>query len=140
MGVFLCGSMEAADPSPGTGSGSPLNIVVPASAGPRNPVTVTSVKTGQKVTITAGKVLWKGGGSKGTAFTDWHGYKDRLEKNGLPWMALVAAVGKKTFVASSKEFSFTAPSDGDLVLFANDSNPKGNSGKGEVTVTINSGG
>jgi len=80
--------------------------------------------------------LWKGGGSKGTAFTDWRGYKDRLEKNGLPWMALVAAVGKMDFPRDGEEYSFEAPADGDLCFLRNDRNPNGNTGKGEVTVTV----
>ena len=94
------------------------------------------VSAGQKVTLTIGHVLWKGGGSKAGTPVDWHGYRGRMEKNALPWMALVAAVGKQAFLPDKKEFSFTVPADGELVLFANDGNPDGNSGKGEVTVKI----
>lgn len=118
-------------PAPATST-----VEVPATAGQRNPVKVGPVTKGQKVTLTIGHVLWKGGGSKAGDSTDWRGHRGRFEKNGLPWMALVAAVGKQTFLADKKVFTFTVPADGDLVLFANDSNPDGNSGKGEVTVKV----
>jgi len=114
------------------------SVVIPATAGPGNPVKIGLVTAGQKVTLSIGHVFWKGGGSKAGASADWHGYRNRLEKNALPWMALVAAVGKKNFLPDNKEFTFTVPADGVLVLYANDSNPNGNSGKGEVVVKIDS--
>jgi hypothetical protein len=82
------------------------------------------------------KVLWKGGGSKKMVFTDWHGYKGHVQNDGLEWMALIARVGDQRVPASAKEFSFVAKADGELLLFANDGQVKGNSGKGEMTVTI----
>lgn len=124
--------MSAATP---TGP-EPIKMVVPATAAPRNPVKIATVKAGQQVTVTIGRVFWKGGGTKTGDGTDWRGYRDRLDKNSLPWMALVFAVGKENILPDKKEFTFKAPADGDLVAFANDSNPDGNSGKGEVTVTI----
>ncbi len=111
-------------------------ITVPATAGARNPVKVGRVTKGQTITITIGPVLWKGGGSKTGDSVNWKGYRGRLEGNGLPWMALVAAIGKQNFLPDKREFTFTAPADGELVLFANDGNPDGNKGKGEVTVKI----
>ena len=127
---------RAATP-PATSPGpEPIKVVIPASATPRNPVKIATVSAGQKITVTIGHVLWTGGGTKTGRSTDWHGFRDRLEKNSLPWMALVFAVGKKNILPDKKEFTFDAPADGDLVAFANDGNPNGNTGKGEVTVTI----
>lgn len=128
----LAGSSSAAAP-PDAG---PIKVDIPASATPHNPVKIATVQAGQKVTATIGHVLWKGGGSKTGIATDWHGYRNRLEKNSLPWMALVFAVGKHNILPDKKDFTFVAPADGDLVAFANDSNPNGNTGRGEVTVTI----
>lgn len=111
-------------------------MVIPATAGHRNPVKFATVSAGQKVTVAIGRVYWTGGGSKKGTFTNWQGFKNRLERNALPWMALVFAVGKQNFLPDKKEFTFTVPADGDLVAFANDTNPDGNSGRGEATVTI----
>jgi len=111
-------------------------VEIPATAGHRNPVKIGKVTKGQTVTLTIGHVLWTGGGSKRGAFADWHGYRDRREHNGLPWMAVVLAVGDHNFLPDKKEFTFTVPADGELVIFANDENPNGNSGKGEVTVKV----
>lgn len=132
MAPLRLGAADAGDqPAPATS-----NVEVPATAGSRNPVTVGKVTKGQKVTLTIGHVLWKGGGTKTGVSADWRGYRGRLEGNALPWMALIAAVGKQNFLPDKKEFTFTVPADGVLILFANDSNPNGNSGKGEVTVKV----
>jgi len=111
-------------------------VEVPATAGSRSPVKVGTVTAGQKITLTIGHVLWKGGGSKTGDSTDWRGYRGRKEGNGLPWLALVAAVGKQNFLPDKKVFTFTVPANGTLVLYCNDGNPDGNSGKGEVTVKV----
>lgn len=111
-------------------------VEVPATAGSGNPVKVGKVTAGQKVTLVIGRVLWKGGGSKTGDSTDWRGYRGRKEGNGLPWMALVAAVGKQNFVPDKRTFTFTVPADGILVLYCNDRNPDGNSGRGELTVHV----
>jgi hypothetical protein len=137
--ILLLGSQSsgrAATPTASSPGPEPIKVEVPASATQRNPVKIATVTTGQKITVTIGHVLWKGGGTRTGDSTDWRGFKNRLEKNSLPWMALVFAVGKQTILPDKKEFIFTAPADGDLVAFANDSNPNGNTGKGEVTVII----
>jgi hypothetical protein len=51
-------------------------------------------------------------------------------------MALVAAVNHKNYLPDKKEYTFTVHEDGLLVVFANDDNPDGNTGKGEVIVTV----
>lgn len=134
--ALLIASQCASYSAPETTKPEPIKIEVPATAGPRNPIKIATVHTGQKISVTIGPVLWKGGGSRTGDSTDWRGYRNRLEKNALPWMALVFAVGKQTVLPDKREFTFTAPADGDLVAFANDSKPDGNSGKGQLTVTI----
>ena len=134
---LVCPSQApGANPPADSTAPEPIQLVVPATAGHRNPVKIATVSAGQKVTVMIGRVYWAGGGSKKGAFTNWQGFKDRLERNALPWMALVFAVGKQNFLPDKKEFTFTVPADGDLVAFANDTNPDGNSGRAEATVTI----
>ena len=134
---LVCPSQApGANPPADSTAPEPIQLVVPATAGHRNPVKIATVSAGQKVTVMIGRVYWAGGGSKKGAFTNWQGFKDRLERNALPWMALVFAVGKQNFLPDKKEFTFTVPADGDLVAFANDTNPDGNSGRGEATVTF----
>jgi hypothetical protein len=87
------------------------------------------------VTIVPIKVWWSGGGSKTGVFCDWNGYKGSGTK-AMPWMALVAAVGKDTFVPTNNTLTFTVPADGTLVLYPNDGKPQDNVGAGEVTVTV----
>ena len=112
------------------------NVVIPAIATEKNPVVVGKVTQGQMVTLKIGRVLWGGGGKEGKRPTNYRGYPNRTERNGLPWMALVAAVKHKYHVPDKKDYSFTVEEDGVLVLFANDDNASGNTGKGEVTVTV----
>jgi hypothetical protein len=112
------------------------NVVIPAIAGAKHPVVVGKVKEGQVVTLHIGRVFWGGGGTEGKRETNWRGYPHRYEHNGLPWMALVAAVNHKSYLPDKKDYSFTVHEDGVLVVFANDDNPNGNTGKGEVTVTV----
>jgi len=112
------------------------DVVIPAIATERNPIVVGKVTQGQVVTLKVGRVLWGGGGREGKRPTNYRGYPNRTERNGLPWMALVAAVKHKYHVPDKKEYTFTVEEDGVLVLFANDDNASGNTGKGEVTVTV----
>ena len=128
--------LQSAIAAGGQAQSEAIKVEVPATAGPRNPQKIATVRAGQKISVTIGHVLWKGGGSRTGNSTDWRGYRGRIERNALPWMALVFAVGKQTFLPDKREFTFTAPADGDLVAFANDSKPDGNSGKAELTVTI----
>jgi hypothetical protein len=111
-------------------------VVIPAIATEKNPVVVGKVTPGQVVTLKIGRVLWGGGGKEGKRPTNYRGYPNRTERNGLPWMALVAAVKHKYHVPDKKEYSFTVEENGVLVLFANDDNASGNTGKGEVTVLV----
>ena len=109
-------------------------IKVPASALKENPVVVGSVTAGQKVTVTPKKVWWSGGGSKKGVFCDWRGYTPN-QPNGIPWMALVAAVGTDEHWAKDNTLSFTVPANGMLVLYASDGKG-GIEGGGEVIVKI----
>ncbi len=109
-------------------------IKVPANALKANPVIVGSVTAGQKVTITPKKIWWSGAGSKKGQFCDWRGY-DPEHAKGIPWMALVAAVGANEFWAKDNTLSFTVPASGSLILYAND-DKAGNEGQGDVVVTI----
>jgi hypothetical protein len=135
LSAIVPARLSAADAS-GQVAPATSTVTVPATAGSRNPVKIGKVTAGQKVTLVIGHVLWKGGGSKTGDSADWRGYRGRKEGNGLPWMALVAAVGKQNFLPDKKEFTFAVTTEGELVLFANDGNPDGNSGKGEVTVKV----
>ena len=110
-------------------------VRVPANAGPDNPVVVGTVKAGQQVTIVPIKVWWSGGGSKTGVYCDWNGYKGSGSK-GMPWMVLVAAVGKSTFVPANNILTVTVPEDGTLVIYANDRKPQDNLGAGDITVTV----
>jgi hypothetical protein len=134
MLCFVSSSVAAGDDEQDAPATS--NIVIPATAGAKHPVVVGKVKEGQVVTMHIGRVLWGGGGSEGKKPTNWRGYLGRYERNGLPWMALVASVKHKDFLPDKKDFTFTVPQDGVLAVFANDDNPNGNTGKGEVTVTV----
>lgn len=109
-------------------------VKVSANALKANPVIVGSVTAGQKVTITPKKIWWSGGGSKKGQFCDWRGY-DPEHAKGIPWMALVAAVGANEFWAKDNTLSFTVPANGNLVLYASD-DKAGNEGEGNVVVTI----
>ena len=138
--IFLClvcqPQAPAENPPATPAAMEPIQVVIPATAGHRNPVKIATVSAGQKVIVVIGRVYWTGGGSKKGTFTNWQGFKNRLERNALPWMALVFAVGEQNFPPDKKEFTFTVPADGGLVAFANDGNPDGNSGRGEARVTI----
>jgi hypothetical protein len=116
--------------------GETMRVEIPATSSPHHPIKITTVMSGQKVTVSIGRVLWKGGGSKTGDSTDWRGYRNRTERNSLPWMALVLGIGKHHILPDKRTFTFTAPASGELVAFANDSNPDGNSGKGEITVVV----
>ena len=109
---------------------------VPAVCGESDPIRVAHVSKGDEVTLYIGDVHWTGGGTKTGKYTGWRGYPDRYEHNHLPWMALVAKVGDRTFLPDKKEFTFTVPDDGVLALFCNDDNPDGNRGRGLVKVKI----
>lgn len=109
-------------------------VIVPASALKGNPITIGRVTLGQTVTIVPKKVWWSGGGTKKGHYCDWRGY-DPDKAKGIPWMALVAAVGLDEHWAKDNTLSFVVPANGTLVLYANDEAP-GNSGSAEVTVTI----
>lgn len=109
-------------------------VKVPATALKENPVVVGSVTAGQKVTVTPKKVWWSGGGSKKGVFCDWRGYTPNQPK-GIPWMALVAAVGTDEHWAKDNTLSFTVAANGTLVLYASDGKG-GNEGGGEVIVKI----
>jgi len=111
-------------------------VKVPATSVNTNPVVVGSVKAGQVVTVTPKKVWWTGGGTHKGKYTDWRGYDPDKVKKGVPWMALVAAVGKDEHWAKDNTLSFTVPEDGNLVLYASDGDAGGNIGDGEVTVTV----
>ena len=110
-------------------------VKVPASTLQTQPLKLGTVTAGQKVTVTAVKVQWTGGGSKQGVFCDWRGHNpDKKLANGIPWIALVAAVGKKEYWPKTKSaFSFTVKEDGDLLLYAND-DQGGNLGEAEVVV------
>lgn len=54
----------------------------------------------------------------------------------MPWMALVFGIDKEHILPEKRTLTFTAPASGDLVAFANDSNPDVNSVKGQLTVKI----
>lgn len=112
-------------------------VKLPASALQTQPLKLGKVAAGQKVTVTAVNVQWSGGGSKGGVFCDWRGHDpDKKLANGIPWMALVAAVGKKEHWPKTKSaFSFTVKEDGDLVLYAND-DQGGNLGEANVVVKV----
>jgi hypothetical protein len=110
-------------------------VRVPANTAPEHPVVVGAVKAGQVVTVVPIKVWWCGGGSKAGVFCDWNGYQGRGSKT-MPWMVLVAAVGKDTFVPTDNALTFTVPADGTLALYPNDERPEDNVGSGDVTVTV----
>jgi hypothetical protein len=112
-------------------------VKMPANTFQTQPLKLGPVTAGQKVTVTAVKVQWSGGGSKQGVFCDWRGHNpDQKLANGIPWMALVAAVGKKEHWPKTKSaFSFTVKEDGDLVLYAND-DQGGNLGEAEVVVKV----
>lgn len=114
-------------------------VKVPASTLKTQPLKLGTVAAGQKVTVTAVKVQWSGGGSKQGLFCDWRGHNpDQKLANGIPWMALVVAVGKKEHWPKTKSsFSFTVKEDGELVLYAND-DQGGNLGEAEVVVKVTS--
>ena len=109
---------------------------IPAAATQSDPMHIARVTAGQTVTLSIRNVHWSGGGTKGKTPTDYRGYRDRREHNGLPWMALVAGIGSHHFLPDHAEYSFTVPEDGELVLFANDDRPDGNVGRAKVTVKI----
>jgi hypothetical protein len=124
-------------PPPGTqlkAASGQMAIKVPANALKANPIIVGSVIAGQKVTITPKKVWWTGGGSQRGQYCDWRGYKPEGSK-GIPWMALVAAVGGTEHWAKDNTLTFTVPANGSLVLYAND-DKGGNDGEAEVIVTV----
>ncbi len=130
---LACLSLSAA---PDPKMGYPITVEVPATASPQHPVKIANVQAGQKIMVSIGRVLWQGGGSRSGDSTDWRGYRDRTERNSMPWMALVLGIDKEYILPEKRTFTFTAPASGELVAFANDSNPDGNSGKGQLTVTI----
>jgi hypothetical protein len=137
LGVAMFTAIPPAHAADGDQSAPGVSKVeVPATSGARSPVKIGKVTAGQKVTLEIGRVLWKGGGSKTGDSTDWRGYRGRKEGNGLPWMALIAAVGKQNFVPDKRTFTFTVPADGILTLYCNDGRPDGNSGRAEVTVHV----
>jgi hypothetical protein len=121
--------------------GKPLSGDIPVKLPPNTlrtqPLKLGTVTAGQKVTLTAVKVQWSGGGSKQGVFCDWRGYNTQKPlANGIPWMALVAAVGKKEYWPKTKSaFSFTVKEDGELVLYAND-DQGGNLGEAEIIVKV----
>jgi|GEM_PF-2712248 len=108
-------------------------VKVPAKANKAAPFVAGHVTAGQTVTITPKKVWWTGGGSKKGKYVDWSGYEPHPEK-GIPWMAFVAAVGKSEFWAKGGTLSFTVPADGELLLYAQDADARGNEGTAEVVV------
>lgn len=110
-------------------------VKIPATAGRAKPVTVGAVSAGQRVTVTPNKVWWSGGGSRKGAYCDWRGY-ERSNISGLPWMALVAAVGTDEYWPKDNTLSFTVPAAGVLTLFANDTGAQDNDGQGHVTVSV----
>ena len=125
-------------PAPGAqtkAAPSQANMKVPATATKLNPVLIGGVVAGQRVTVTAKKVWWSGGGSRKGSYCDWKGY-DQTNVNGLPWMALVAAVGNEDHGVKDNSLAFEVKADGTLTLFANDSAPDGNDGDAQVTVTV----
>jgi hypothetical protein len=94
------------------------------------------VKVGDAVTVTPKLVRWSGGGSKKGQFCDWRGHNpDTSMRNGIPWMALVAAVSGREFWAREGTLTFTVPTDGDLVLYAND-DVGGNDGEADIVVSV----
>jgi hypothetical protein len=112
----------------------PVNLS--ASVMKPNAMKLGHVIAGQKVTVKPVKVEWSGGGSKRGVFTDWRGHNpDKLMKNQIPWMALVAAVGPSEHWAKDNTLSFTVPEDGELLLYANDALGD-NKGEAEVVVTV----
>jgi hypothetical protein len=111
-----------------------VDVRVPATANESAPIAVATVSQGQRVTIVPKQVRWCGGGSKKGVSTGWTGY-DQGGK-GIPWMALVAAVGDNKFWAKGPTLTFIAPSDGPLDLYANDEKPEDNTGEAVLTVTI----
>lgn len=101
------------------------------------PVLVGAVSAGQKVTVTPNKVWWSGGGSRKGAYCDWRGYPGS-NVSGLPWMAVVAAVGTNEYVPKDDALTFTVATSGVLTIYANDTAPEDNDGQGLVTVSVTS--
>jgi hypothetical protein len=110
------------------------HITILATANMVSPVKVGMVTAGQTITVLPQNVRWCGGGSRKGVYTDWRGYEQGGK--GIPWMALVAAVGDKTYWAQNNTLSFVAPTDGLLILYANDNKPEDNTGQADLIVTV----
>lgn len=108
---------------------------ISAKALPNRALAFGNMRGGQLVTITVNGGKWCSGGAKAGKFCDWHGYPDDL-RNGVPRMALVAAVGRAVYLPAGDTFRFTVVSDGTFYLFANDEGLEGNEGSLDVTVTV----
>jgi hypothetical protein len=135
--LFACNLQGQATSTGGKPLSGDIPVKLPPNTLKTRPLILGTVTAGQKVTLTAVKVQWSGGGSKAGVFCDWRGHNpDKPLANGIPWMALVASVGKKEYWPKTKSaFSFTVKEDGELVLYANDEQG-GNLGEAEILVKV----
>ncbi len=119
-----------------------IKIKVPANHGIPNPLKVTPVRRGDRITIRPIKGKWSGGGSKAKQFCDWKGYpaqpksRHTADRFPLTWMSLRASIDKDQYLISSEKIQFTALNSGSLRLFCFDPDPKENQGDIEVEISI----
>jgi hypothetical protein len=109
-----------------------LEATIEATASPQSPTKITTVAAGQLVSITGLRGSWSGGGSRKGISCDWKGYPD----SDVHWMALCARIGAQVFTFSKDILEFLAPANGVLELYAQDDNPKGNTGRVAVKVQV----
>ena len=91
------------------------------------------LKKGQKFSLEPNRDdKWGGGGTKNGILCDYMGYDDRGNK----WMRMMFRLGKEEGVFLEPGHLNIAKQDGELIIYAFDDRPKGNTGKIRVSVTV----
>ena len=109
----------------------PFRVTVSGRQTQANPARIGRVSVGDRVTIAPVSGTWSIGGARAGKFCDWRGYE-----GGQAVMALHIAVGDKRTAVTDREFTFRVEDAGLLALYANDKDPRGNTGSLVVMVTV----
>jgi hypothetical protein len=105
-------------------------VIVSATQNALAPVVVAQVKRGDRLGIRPVDGKWTGGGTRHGQYTDWTGYTPES-----PWMVLHARIGDRRYEIR-QPVNLKAEADGDLVLYCEDRDPRGNDGQIAVVVTV----